>query len=220
MKNLALALLTLILLSACVIDARRSDTVVGPERTIDIPVTAETIVDLRIPVGDVHIEGISGDRLTAEIVVKCPDLESGCAKRLGGLQFVTDYQGDRLSLRTNRNSSMKYRSGQVTTTVRIPVVSKLNVNMTAGDLNIHDVQACITVDMTAGDIDLEIAEELVASVRLDAGVGDASLRIDGRYHSAPRSWLIGAELSWDRGSGYCHVDVDLQAGDISVELIN
>ena len=219
-KNLALALAIPVLLSACVIDARRADTVVGPERTIDVPVTPETVVNLRIPVGDVHIEGASGDRLTAEIVVKCPDLESGCATRLGDLQFVTDYEGDRLMLRTNRNSSMKYRSGQVTTTIRIPDVSKVNVNMTAGDLNIQNVQACLSIDMTAGDIDLEMAESLVASVMLDAGVGDASLRVDGEYRNAPRSWLIGAELSWEHGNGYCHVDVDLQAGDISVELIN
>ena len=115
---------------------------------------------------------------------------------------------------------MKYRSGQVTTTIRIPEVSELNVNMTAGELNIHGVQACLTVDMSAGDIDVEIPEELVASVMLDAGVGDASLRVDDRYRSAPRSWLIGAELFWDQGGGLCHVDVDLQAGDISVELIN
>ena len=219
-KNIAPALLASVLLSACVIDARHADTVVGPERTIDIPVTPDTVVDLRIPAGDVRISGVSGNRLTAEILVKCPDLESGCAKRLGSLQFVTDYEGDRLTLRTNRNSSMKYRSGQVITTVRIPEVSKVNVNMTAGELNIHDVQACLTVDMTAGDINLEMAEELVASVMLDAGVGDASLRVGDYNRSAPRSWLIGAELSWDQGGGYCHLDVDLQAGDIEVELIN
>ena len=219
-KLTAMALMTPLLLSACVIDARRADTVIGPERTIDLPVTSETVVDLRIPAGDVHIEGTSGDRLTAEIVVRCPDEESGCAKRLRDLQFVTDFVGDRLVLKTNRNSSMKYRSGQITTKVRIPEVSKVNVNMTAGDLNIHDVQACLSVDMTAGDIDLEMDEELVASVMLDAGVGDASLRVDDYNRSAPRSWLIGAELSWEQGNGYCHVDVDLQAGDISVELIN
>jgi hypothetical protein len=218
--NLAVALLTPIILSACVIDARRADVVVGPDRTIDVPVTGNSVIDLRIPVGDVRIEGTSGDRLTAEMEVKCPDLESACAKRLGELQFITDYKNDRLVLRTNKNSSMKFRSGQVTTTVRIPEVRKVNVNMTAGDLNISDVQACLTVDMTAGDIDVDIAEELVASVMLDAGVGDASLRIDDRYRSAPRSWLIGAELAWDHGSGHCHVDVDLQAGDISVQLIN
>ena len=219
-KSLALALISPILLSACVIDARRADVVVGPERTIDIPVTSSTIVDLRIPVGDVRIEGTSGARLSAGMEVKCPDLDSACARRLGELQFVTDFHNDRLVLRTNKNSSMKYRSGQVTTTIYIPQVSKVNVNMTAGDLNINNVQACLTVDMTAGDIEVDISEELVASVMLDAGVGDASLRVDDRYRSAPRSWLIGAELDWDHGSGHCHVDVDLQAGDISVQLVN
>jgi hypothetical protein len=219
-KLLAVTLSAPILLSACVIDARRADTVVGPERSIDLPVTADTVIDLRIPVGDVHIEGVAGNRLTAEMVVKCPDLESACAKRLGELQFVTDLEGDQLTLKTNKNSSMKYRSGQVTTHIRIPTVAKLNVDMFAGDLNIHNVQACLTVDMGAGDVDAEIPEELVASVMLDAGIGDASLRVDDRYRSAPRSWLIGAELSWKQGEGYCHVDVDLQAGDISVELVN
>ena len=82
---------------------------------------------------------------------------------------------------------MSYRSGQVITHVRIPTVAKVNVDMFAGDLNIHNVRACLTVDMGAGDVDLEIPEDLVASITLDAGVGDASLTVDDHYHGAPRS---------------------------------
>ena len=72
--------------------------------------------------------------------------------------------------------------------------------------------------MDAGDIDLEVAKNLMRSVDIDTGVGDASLTVDGNIKKQHRSLLIGAEVHWHDGSGDCDMRVDLQAGDAKIRL--
>lgn len=217
-KTLMLGLICPLMLSACASYSGPKEIVVGQEKTIDIPIAGDSRVDLRIPVGEVFIEGVSGNRLQADMVILCADEEGSCARRLSDVAFVTSIEGDHVIVRTSKNGSMKYRDADVRTHVRIPAVRSVHVNMTAGDLNISKLLGCLTIDMGAGDVDVDLAQSLVASVHLDAGLGDASMAVDGRHRDARRALLVGAEMDWDQGTGDCRVDVDLQAGDIFLEL--
>ena len=95
---------------------------------------------------------------------------------------------------------------------------ELAVNMTAGELHVSGVDACLSVDMGAGDVEIQAPADMVGRVALDAGIGDAHLSVGESSYEAPRSWLIGAELLWEQGTGPCDLVVDLQAGDINVSL--
>ena len=53
---------------------------------------------------------------------------------------------------------------------------------------------------------------------LDAAFGDASLAVRDGYIEGRRSMLVGAEVDWNGGEGPCELFVDLQFGDIDVEL--
>jgi hypothetical protein len=218
-QHLLPVLLVPVLLSGCVVDARRADTVIGPERRLDLPLTGVTRVLVRIPVGDIEIEAADDDRLTAEMIIKCPDRDSRCARRLADVALISELRGETLVVRSSKNSSMNYREGNVRTVVRVPEVARLDVDVTAGDLNVSNVSACLSIDMGAGDVDVSVPARGIAGVALDAGIGDASLRVNDRHRSAPRSLLVGAELDWHEGTGDCEMDVDLQVGDISVELL-
>ncbi|MDJ0653480.1 MAG: hypothetical protein QNJ40_04945 [Xanthomonadales bacterium] len=205
--------------TACVIDARVKDTVIGPERQVAVPVNERSIVSVRIPAGDVDVLASDGEDLTAELVIRCASEDSACARRLRDVSFVTRERRDgSISITLSRNSSTGYRDAEVQATIYVPKAAQLALDMTAGDLHVGPINACVEVDMGAGDVNVFARTSDYRSVDIDAGVGDASLSVDGRNFDAPRSWLVGAQMEWRDGSGRCDMVVDLQAGDIDVRL--
>ena len=204
--------------SGCVIDARERDTVLEPVRTIDIAMTNGQTLDVRIPAAELTLRNSPDDRVRGELRVLCPSLNSHCAEKLADLDFVVEDEGNRVDLRLNHNNSWRFRNGSVEIDLAVPVGYALELDLTAEAVNAV-VDNCVTADIEAGDVDFTIPIHRVGSVLLDAGVGDASLTIDGRYVSGDRSWLVGAEAEWRGGDGDCDVDIDLQAGDLRLDLI-
>ncbi|MEM9533168.1 MAG: hypothetical protein AAGA23_19770 [Pseudomonadota bacterium] len=205
--------------TACVIDSRTKDTMIGPERQLALPVSEKSVVSVRIPVGEVNVLASDGEDLTAELVIRCADEDSACARRLRDVSFVTRERRDgSVAVRLSRNSSSGYRDAEVEATIYVPTTGQLELNMTAGELRVDPIDACVEVDMGAGDVNVMANTSNYRSVEIDAGVGDAHLSIDGRSYHVPRSWLIGAQTQWREGDGRCDMLVDLQAGDIDVQL--
>lgn len=205
-------------LGACVIDARRADTALGEPRVIERDIAPDTRLEIRIPAGDLDISAAATDgRLRAEARVRCPDLQSKCAKRLADLDFVLEEHDGRLKLGFNHNSSWSFREGEIRVRVELPPTQSLLLDVTGGDVSIKDVETCLTVNMEAGDLRVDLPVDNVRSALVDTGMGDASLIVKGRKYSR-RSMLVGAEGEWMGGAGHCDIDVDLQAGDARVEL--
>ena len=218
MIRITLLLSLLLMLSGCVIDARERDVMVGEPRTIEDGVVAGSTIEIRVPAGEVEITNSRDGLLAAEMIVRCPDLESRCARILGELDFVlTDVPGGvRLALTENR--ARVFRHGSVDLRIRVPEGHPLQVDVTAGDLDM-DVTNCVRLNMEAGDATVAVPRALVRRVDLDAGMGDASLKVDGRTREGRRSMLVGAEVHWDEGDGPCDLVLDLQAGDLRAVLL-
>jgi hypothetical protein len=53
---------------------------------------------------------------------------------------------------------------------------------------------------------------------LDAGIGDASIIRDGRHENVPRSFLVGAETNKQISREGARISVDVQFGDIDINL--
>ncbi|GJM08297.1 MAG: hypothetical protein DHS20C11_05730 [Lysobacteraceae bacterium] len=213
-----LSVIAALSLSACVIDARRADTALGEPRIVERDIAPDTRLEIRIPAGDLDISAASTDgRLRAEARVRCPDLESKCAKRLADLDFVLEQRDGRLKLGFNHNSSWSFREGEIRVRVDVPPTQSLLLDVTGGDVSIKDVDTCLTVNMEAGDLRVDLPADNVRSALVDTGMGDASLVVKGRTYSR-RSMLVGAEGEWMGGAGHCDIDIDLQAGDARVEL--
>lgn len=213
-----LSIVTALSLSACVIDARRADTALGDPRVVERDIAPDTHLEIRIPAGDLDISAASTDgRLRAEARVRCPDLESKCAKRLADLDFVLEEHDGRLRLGFNHNASWSFREGEIRVRIEVPPTQSLLLDVTGGDVSVKDIDTCLTVNMEAGDLRVDLPADNVRSALVDTGMGDAALIVKGRTYSQ-RSMLVGAEGEWMGGSGHCDIDVDLQAGDARVEL--
>ena len=72
--------------------------------------------------------------------------------------------------------------------------------------------------LEAGEVDISIPETSVAEIDLDAGIGDASIIRPGRHEAAPRSFLVGAETQRQISRQGAIIRVDVQFGDIDINL--
>jgi hypothetical protein len=72
--------------------------------------------------------------------------------------------------------------------------------------------------MSAGEINIKMPYAMIASIELDTLFGEASLNVNGLHQKESRAWLVGGEINWNQGIGRCQMKVDLQAGEISVNI--
>jgi len=210
--------LAALMLGGCVIDARQRDTLIEPVRHVDVGVSEGLPIHIRIPTGLLAIRNSDDGRLRGELRILCPSLDSRCARQLGDNEFVAEEVDGELRLRLIHDGSWRYRNGEVRVELWLPENNPVFIDLTAGELDAH-LANCVSADVEAGDVSFELPLSIVSSVRLDAGVGDAGLYIDGRRVAGHRSLLVGAEADWTGGDGDCDVDIDLQAGDLRLELV-
>ncbi|MDX1572178.1 MAG: hypothetical protein R3200_16970 [Xanthomonadales bacterium] len=209
----------LLITSGCVIDARERDTLIEPVRNVEIVVPADATIFVRVPAGDVDITNSPDDLLRGQMRIMCPDRESRCAKRLGDLEFTTETSADEVRVALSRDGMWQFRHGNVEVDLQVPSEHTLNLDMSAGDVNV-EVANCLAADIEAGDASFSVPLDRVRSVDLDTGVGDAALSVDGDWRAGRRSMLVGAEVHWHEGPGECEMMVDLQAGDLRVDLVD
>ncbi|MGK0409655.1 MAG: hypothetical protein ACJASB_001811 [Shewanella psychromarinicola] len=210
--------LIILLTSSCAVVDNSPNVRVGPEKEIDLNISEDTIIDLNIFAGEVVIESSPDQQLRAEMTVECPGIKSKCAKRMSGLEFVSFGEDKHLTLTTNRDSFMQDYNATLKLRLLIPKSEQLNINLDAGELRVNNIDSCLNIDMAAGDVNINMSYSMIASVKLDTALGEASLNVNGLYQNGNRAWLVGEEVNWNQGIGGCHLKVDLQAGEISVKL--
>tara|TARA_R110001592_G_scaffold16440_3_gene70036 strand:+ start:2576 stop:3247 length:672 start_codon:yes stop_codon:yes gene_type:complete len=211
-------IIIILLTSSCAVVNPSPNVRVGPIKEINLTIKEDTVIALNITAGHVVIENSPTDQLRAEMTVECPGINSQCAKRMTGLEFVSLVDGKHLTLTTNRDSLLQHYNAQLSVNFFVPKSQQLNIDIDAGELRVNNINSCLNVDMSAGAININMPESMIASVELDTAVGEASLNVNGLHQNENRAWLVGGEVNWNRGRGHCHIKVDLQAGEISVNL--
>jgi len=216
-KHIVGALIILATSSCAVVDTLPYVRV-GPIKEIDTSIGKDTVIELNILLGDIVIENSLNEQLRAEMTVECPGINSDCSKRMAGLEFVQFSDSDHLTLTTNRDSFIQHYNANIKVKFFVPKSQRLIINMDAGELSVNNINSCLEVDMSAGEVTVNMSYSMVASVNLDTTFGEASLNVNEVYQNKNRVWLVGEKVKWDKGIGGCHMKVDLQAGEISVNL--
>lgn len=192
-----------------------------PVRRVDESFDASGLRDLAIdmPVGRLLLTGDDGDRVQAEMTIECQRHawgSSSCPARAQDVELHVERRGDRLEIDLDGYSTWGSRGMEVTLRVRAPGRLSTFLDLGIGELEVEDMGADLTADVGIGEVTVRMAERDVASVQLDAGIGEASLRGDlGRRESAG---LFVKELAWSEGTGRARVRVDLGIGEIDVRL--
>lgn len=210
-------ILALLFAAACSSPPR--NVVVGTARLVDVAVPPGATISLRLPPGEAFVEGVEGDKLSAELELRCAEATGRCAKRAEDVRWIVEHGEGSISLHPSSVSMFSYTDMEATARVQVPDDHALRVEMSAGDLEIERVSGCLTVDMGAGDVNVQAPREDVRTAHVDANFGDAALYVDGGGGEGKRSLIpVGADAEWDEGTGPCALAVDLNFGDATVTL--
>lgn len=152
----------------------------------------------------------ASDNLTATVTITAADGREG--SRSAAEQTVVEFDRDRLSIHTPRNSGWTFlRGGQLRIEVRLPVDSDLTARLGSADM--RTTGRLGTVEVKTGSGDVSVAETSGA-LRVQSGSGD--IRTD----------VIGGELSVTTASGDVSATrvgaatVKGASADISIEETN
>ena len=212
MKSMFTVVLSVLLLTPIA----AADDVREIEESFDIK--GEQTLRIDFPVGELRIEGSGGNKVEAEFIIRCRWGAGDCEEALEGLHLKTRSSDSRLNLELDGFPKWHKKWLQTEGVIRMPKRNALDLDMGVGELEIEGLGSDLRVDIGVGEASLRLPEKKFETISLDVGVGEAELfgahdRVAGR-----RSMLVGSEIYWNEGKGSSRVKVDIGVGEITVWL--
>jgi hypothetical protein len=194
----------------------RADEVIRSFRQ-QIPIANAHKIHLDFPVAELNVDSGPGDRVGLDVKVRCREKTGRCADRAHELELVFDNSGEVFKIRMKKFPKWRSsRSLKIVAHITVPRDLALKAELGVGEMNIHGVAGDLDVDLGVGQVNVDLPKAAFASVKLDTGIGEASLVAAGRrYESAG---LMTRELRWTEGTGHSRVKVDCGVGEIDVVL--
>jgi hypothetical protein len=215
MIRLLLTPLLLLPLLGCVSTGVRN-VEITPSKTLDSQIGSE--LTLLFPSGDVQIDSSEDDQLHVVVKFFCNAESETCPENAAKAGIVHTQSGEHSTLSFEPSSAYTARHADLRFRIRVPEVRQLNVDMDAGALRLASRNGCVNVSGGAGEVTITAPAATVASVSLDANIGDASLKTPAGAVFDERKLLVGSEVLWEEGKGSCNLRAKLQAGSLDVEL--
>ncbi|GAB5413832.1 MAG: hypothetical protein Cons2KO_14350 [Congregibacter sp.] len=215
LRTVLLALAMAPLLAACISSGER-DFKVEPPASLTTQV-APTLT-LEFSSGDIRVLPSADEKLRATATFYCDQSNSQCLKNAAKASIVHQQRAEHSTIRFEPGSAYTTRHANVIYRVEVPMVDSLKVSFDAGDVRVDSPTACLKASGAAGDLNITAPYESVASVSLDANLGDANLITPAGLASDRRPLLVGSEVEWAEGPGNCAMNAKLTAGAISVRL--
>lgn len=214
----SLAVISLMLMTA-VIGGPASAAEGERHLSFELDAAAAELIRLRVPAGEMEVVGITGDKVIAEATAVCEKAAQNACQTLLNTMEWTQKSGSITELSLSPVGVSEYNDVKIKVKIGVPSAKYLEVNLGAGDLRISDTSACLIAELNAGQITISLAQSQLASASLSAMVGDAKLvYTNGETLSGKRSALVGAKLEWDSGSGPCHTQAKVMAGEVKLTL--
>ncbi|HRC87207.1 MAG TPA: DUF4097 family beta strand repeat-containing protein [Thermoanaerobaculia bacterium] len=214
MKRLALALCL-----ACVPFVALAAGSAEPTRTVegDIALADANSLEIKVPVGDLHITGTGGDRVKAHLEIHCKaPSDTSCQQAAAKISLDSRNRGGELLLQVAGFPKLGDHGVSVVLKVEVPRAVRLDTNVGVGDTECAGMVGDLELGAGVGDVSITADKSKVHVVELDSGVGDVVLLVDGGRVEG--SGLVGKGLDWSQGKGAAKVEVDTGVGDITVKL--
>jgi hypothetical protein len=217
MKRLILPLLLLAVPAVCAVPAaaENRETVRTLGGRYDAAKLATVAID--IPVGELAVEAVEGSEVSVEMELRCRKGRSRCESAAEKVRFIAGgMSGERLRFRVEGWPKASRGSLEARVRLRLPAHLALDAELGVGELRIEGLTGDVTADLGVGEVTATLPQSAVASVRLDAGIGEAVLRTrEKRYENSG----VGVKtLRWTEGTGRAEIQVDCGVGEIQVAL--
>ena len=187
-------------------------------RTLERKVSAADAsrIHLDFPVGDLEVEVGSGREVEIQVELECDSpRKTRCVEAAKKVELVVS-SGSRLDVELKGWPKNGDRGLEGNFKVIVPRDLPLNAELGVGNMTITGLEADLNANLGVGDVSVTMPESAVAEVRLNAGVGDASLSAGGRSFTG--KGFVGKELDWTGGSGKARVKIDCGVGEANVKL--
>lgn len=191
---------------------------VGPTHEVSVTVPDGAHLRLDLPVGEVDVIGTDGDVLRARMQIECKPNKRRCAKRAERAVLATESDGDTLTLAATPEGMNAYKGAQVRITVEVPRSDTLEVEFGAGELEVRDVDACVSIRMFAGEAQLHLAGERIGDISLKTGMGESALYVNSDAIDGKRPLLVGSKVVHALGNGDCSLAARLRFGELTAHL--
>lgn len=203
-----LQLISALVLSLAATTAMAEDVKVL-EKVIDIKSFNKLI--LEVPVGEINVKVAKGSDISLVVELEPDEDWLGRSSDLSDAEISVRDDGSTLKLKVDLEDDDDV---QQSWTVAIPAAMAVSLNLGVGSVEIDDLASDINVDLGVGEIDIDVDTSLFDSIKLDAGVGDTSIKGGkGRYE---RDQVLVTSSSQLHGSGKKALEANVGVGDIEV----
>lgn len=170
---------------------------------------------LDIPVGELEVVAGDDSQVSVDVEFRC-GREGRCREAAKDVRVLVTSSGDQFKLRLTDWPKLSGRGLSVRVKVAVPSSLPVNADLGVGELRVEGLEGGLVADVGVGEANVDLPAAAVGSVNLDVGIGDATLRADGRRHSSSG---VGAKaIHWNDGKGQGKVDVDCGVGEAAVTL--
>lgn len=168
----------------------------APQRQMESSFASGSSLEMHLGPGDYHVRAGDGDK----IVVTC------------STRNLEDLRKVKMGIRAGSHGSELWISGphsNFQVTIEVPSRTDLRVRLTAGDLDIKEIEGNKDIENHAGDVSIDVVRpEDYSLVDVSVRVGDLSATPFG----SPKGWLGGSLHKV--GSGPYTLHAHLLAGDL------
>ncbi|MCA1931098.1 hypothetical protein [Rheinheimera sp.] len=166
---------------------------------------------LEVPVGEIKIKISKSSDISLVIELEPDDDWLGRSTDLSDAEISLREDGSSLKLKVDLEDDDDVTQNW---TVAMPADMAVSLNLGVGSVEIDDMASDINVDLGVGEIDIDVDTSLFDSIKLDAGVGDTSIKGGkGRYQ---RDQVLVTSSSQLHGEGKKELEANVGVGDIEV----
>lgn len=174
-------------------------------------------VRLHLPVADLRLEVADGNRVQAELLVRCR-WHRDCGEALSEIDLVSRSTSRRYVVELEGLSHWESAKIEVEGTVVVPRTADLELEIGVGDLKVYGVERNLRVDVGVGKVKIWQPPAAVRAISLEVNVGEAAILGGAEDASDRRSFLVGSEVFWDKGPGEARIEVEVGVGEVSLWL--
>ncbi|AWL11964.1 hypothetical protein HMF8227_01489 [Saliniradius amylolyticus] len=173
------------------------------------PVSANSQVELDIPVGELDIQVHDQPEVRYEVKIEEQDGNWFGSVDLSDVEVNVKHNDQRLYLSIDDDDIHQHWI------IWLPSDANLEVDLGVGEVNIAGVQQNLMMEVGVGSVDVSLGAKNYHSIRLEAGVGDADL--SGFKDVEQERSIVSQDVHW-RGNGQYEVDIEVGVGDVDVHF--
>ncbi len=179
------------------------------EKTMDAKSFTRLVLD--VPVGEINVKVAKGSDISLVVELEPDEDWLGRSSDLSDAEISIRDDGSTLKLKVDLEDDDDVEQNW---TVTMPAEMAVALNLGVGAVEIDDLKSDIKVDLGVGEIDMAVDTSLFDSIKLDAGVGDTSIKGGkGRYE---RDQVLVTSSSQLHGEGKNELEANVGVGDIEV----